>query len=337
MDNREYRYDTHVYQDTNNINSISYLGVRFYFMKFTAQKSFIAPLIISTMLLTGGLSGCAMLGLGGEKTKVESVQTPAEPTSNDIMKQIQDDIKSWRLSSPKGNNALEKIEFLKNSNASSSTVSGLTFQVANRYMELADRAIAGKRNPSRKDLNKAQLFIESARRVSPNSKIFIKKEQKILDLLTANKQKSKARKIAKAKKKAQQAKLKKQAAKAEKARATAAEALAKKTTATTATAPPPSNIMSMPTKRPKSTDDLLVFSQLDVDSQSRSIEQEIDNIARRIIAKKASAVIHARSEKDYRWLNGSLKTSIYLLKSSFNLDSTADINPDAYPSIEIVK
>jgi len=68
MDNREYSYDTHVYQNTNNINSISYLGVWFYFMKFTAQKSFIAPLIVSTILLTGGLSGCAMLGIGGEKS-----------------------------------------------------------------------------------------------------------------------------------------------------------------------------------------------------------------------------------------------------------------------------
>ena len=151
------------------------------------------------------------------------------------------------------------------------------------------------------------------------------------------KAKAKKKKLAEQKKREAQLALE-----AEKAKQTAMENdlinSASNNTALDPNQPPSSLAMRKPiSNTPVSTDDLLIFKQTDVDNQSLTLGLELENLSRRIVNRNASVIVHANSEEDFRWINGSLKTYIYLLDSNFHLSSSAKIGPQEHPSIELIQ
>lgn len=305
-------------------------------------------LIALTAATSLSLAGCSMFG--GDKPEDTAPPTIApveqavvEPS---LLEQIDNDISSWRLTSPKGNNAAEKLATLRALDPESPAIPSIKSKIVNRYVELADRTLSKPAQASSRSLKKALRFISTARKISPNAPILDKKEQEIADLLDISKQREQLAQAkaeaAKKKAAAAQAQRDAEAAQAAAEKEQAAELAALKQQASQATKqfdpskPPSSMMMKMPPK-PASTENLLVFDQVDVDNQSQALGLEIDNLSRRIIEKDAAVIVHAKSEKDYRWINGSLKTSIYLMRSDYNLKSSPKIGANEHPSIEIVE
>ncbi|OUS27352.1 hypothetical protein A9Q99_15200 [Gammaproteobacteria bacterium 45_16_T64] len=308
-------------------------------------------LIALTAATSLTLAGCSMFG--GDKPDAAPApaapieQTTAEPS---LLEQIDSDISGWRLTSPKGNNAAEKLAHLRKIDPTNTAIPTIESKIIGRYVELANRVLNKKKVASTNSLKKAQRFINTARDISPNSEILNRKEKEISDLLDISKQrdqlqqakmKSAAKKEAAARAQreaeAEQAAAEKQQSEELAALKTQREQEETQLTREFDPSKPPSSMMMKMAPKPASTDNLLVFNQIDVDNQSQSLGLEIDNLSRRIIEKDAKVIVHAKSEKDYRWINGSLKTSIYLMSSEFNLESSPKIGESEHPSIEIVE
>ena len=290
-------------------------------------------LIILAAITTLTLSGCDLLGY--KRIPKNSAPAPApieapvtQSQSVELLQQIQTDIKNWRLSSPKGNNAAEKLSELKKTDPTNKAIASIESEIADKYIGLADRTLAKENTPSRSTLEKALRYIETANNVAPNSKALAKKEQEIADLIQINTQRAEL-KQAKA-----DAEKKKKSALAEK-EAQIKDELADKSSSLPSVALTEPVVKDM--NRPASTDTLLVFSQDDVDNQSNTLGLELDKLSRRIIKQQSAVIIHAKDESDYRWINGSLNTYIYLLDPKFTLNSTAKIGAQEYPSIELAQ
>jgi len=178
-------------------------------------------------------------------------------------------------------------------------------------------------------LEKALRFINTAKSVVSNSSALAEKGREISGLIKKDAQQTQRRRASEKAAQLKKAALAKQAI----------ETLVEPQTLPTIAEkfddviPPKSTVL----KKITSTDSLLVFNQIDVDNQSHTLGLELDNLSRRIIKRQSKVIIHANSEQDFRWINGSLKTYIYLLDSKFNLDSTAKIGSQETPSIELIQ
>jgi len=307
-------------------------------------KSFITFISISA-LASLSLTGCMNLRTGPQPQDPNAAPTTT-PINTDLEEAIQQDIANWRLSSPKGNNAAEKLVILRKQDPYNSEIFNIESQIAQRYIQLANKTLAKQKKPNRTALNKALSFINKARTITPTSSLLDKKEKQINELININIQKKQLQAAkAKAKKKnlAEQKKREAQLAlKAEKAKQTAMENKLLNNNANELafdpSKPPTSLAMSKAAiNAPVSTDNLLMFKQSDVDNQSLTLGLELENLSRRIVDRNASVIVHANSEEDFRWINGSLKTYIYLLTSKFHLNSTAKIGPQEHPSIELIQ
>ncbi|OUS05576.1 hypothetical protein A9Q81_04935 [Gammaproteobacteria bacterium 42_54_T18] len=306
-------------------------------------KSFITFISISA-LATLSLTGCMNLRTGPQLQETNTVDT-APPSTTDLEEAIQRDIANWRLSSPKDNNAAEKLVILKELNPTNIEILRIESQIAQRYIQLANKALAKQKVPSRTTLNKALSYIKKARTITPTSTLLNKKEKQINELISIN---TKKKRLQEAKAKAKKKKLAEQkkrdaklALEAEKAKQTAMEnelINSANNMALDANNPPSSLAMRKPVANtPASSDDLLMFKQVDVDNQSLTLGLELENLSRRIVNRNAGVIVHANSEEDFRWINGSLKTYIYLLDSNFHLNSTSKIGPQEHPSIELIQ
>ncbi|MBV1919800.1 MAG: hypothetical protein KUG73_03905 [Pseudomonadales bacterium] len=283
------------------------------------------------------------LRTGPQAQDASAVATTTAPViTTGLEEAIQQDIANWRLSSPKGNNAAEKLATLKERDPTNSKIDSIESQIAQRYIQLANKALAKQKAPSRTALNKALNYIRTARAITPTSPLLDKKENQINELISIN---SRKMQLQKAKAKAKKKKLAEQQALAletEKAKQAIMENKlinsASNNEAFNPNQPPSSLSMQKPAiNTPASTDDLLIFKQTDVDNQSLTLGLELENISRRIVGRDASVIVHANSEEDFRWINGSLKTYIYLLNANFHLNSSAKIGPQEYPSIELIQ
>jgi hypothetical protein len=304
-------------------------------------KPFITFISISA-LTSLSLTGCMNLRTGPQPKNVSHVATIAPIITTDLEEAIQRDIANWRLSSPKGNNAAEKLAILKEQDPSNREIDNIESQIARRYIQLANKALAKQKVPSRTALNKALNYIKIAQAITPTSPILDNKENQINELISINTRKMQ---LQEAKMKAKKEKLAEQQAlalEAEKAKQAAMENKLINSATNNGTydpnQPPSSLAMQKPDiNTPASTDDLLIFKQTDVDNQSLTLGLELENLSRRIVDRDASVIVHANSEEDFRWINGSLKTYIYLLNANFHLNSSAKIGPQEYPSIELIQ
>lgn len=302
-------------------------------------------LIILAAITTLALSGCDLLGY--KKLPKKNAAAPVEaPTpqiqAKALIEKIQADIKSWRLTSPKGNNAAEKLSELKKVDPSNQSIATIETQIADKYIGLADRTLAKEKTPSLSTLKKALRYIKTANSVTKGSKALAKKEQQISDLIDINTQQAKLKQAKADAEKRKNAELaKNKAALAEKSAQAQNDLKTSAKTLIDESAPPSSIALAKPVSPalqiPTSTDTLLVFSQDDVDNQSNTLGLELDKLSRKIIAQNSAVIIHAKDESDYRWINGSLNTYIYLLDPNFSLNSTAKIGAQEYPSIELAQ
>ena len=303
-------------------------------------KSFITFISISALAALS-LTGCMNLRTGPQPQDASTIAT-APPSTTDLEEAIQRDIANWRLSSPKDNNAAEKLAILKELNPTNIEILKIESQIAQRYIQLANKALAKQKVPSRATLNKALSYIKKARTITPTSMLLNKKEKQINELISINtkkKQLQEGKKRILAEQKKRDAKL---ALEAEKAKQMAMEndliSSTSNNMALNPNSPPSSLTMRKPAANiPASSDNLLMFKQSDVDNQSLTLGLELENLSRRIVNRNASVVVHANSEEDFRWINGSLKTYIYLLDSNFHLSSSSKIGPQEHPSIELIQ
>ncbi len=307
-------------------------------------KSFITFISISALTALS-LTGCMNLRTGPQPQEANTLVT-APPSTTDLEEAIQRDIANWRLSSPKDNNAAEKLAILKELNPTNIEILKIESQIAQRYIQLANKALAKQKVPSRATLNKALSYIKKARTITPTSMLLNKKEKQINELISIN---TKKKQLQEAKAKAKKEKLAEQkkrdaklALEAEKAKQMAMEndliSSTSNNMALNPNSPPSSLTMRKPAANiPASSDNLLMFKQTDVDNQSLTLGLELENFSRRIVNRNASVVVHANSEEDFRWINGSLKTYIYLLDSNFHLSSSSKIGPQEHPSIELIQ
>lgn len=294
-------------------------------------KPFLTITAIASFITSLGLTGCVNLPTGANYQDAPAPAVSQPTVDPKLITEIQQDIANWRLTSPKGNNAAEKLSTLRKLDPYNEVITDIESQITQRYIQLADKTLAKQEVPGRNTLDKALRYIKTARTVSPNSAALDKKEKQIADLININIQKQQL----------QQAK-----AQAEKEKLAALEkqqTLTQQAQEAIDSSKPPSSL-SMKTSSdtvaaniPVSTEDLLIFKQSDVDNQSLTLGLELEKLSRRIVNQRADVIVHANSEEDFRWINGSLKTYVYLLDSNFHLNSSAKIGPDEHPSIELVK
>lgn len=289
-------------------------------MNNTAFRSFILICVLF-------LAACA------SKTPAPVMEEAAEPTSapitdsaaeasyaetgsveqdNSVYEQIESDIAAYRLTSPAGNNAIEKIEMLRSANPNDPAISRFEQKILNQYLSLIDRTLVRDGRPTKEDLNKALRYIASARSISTDSQMLDDKEKQILDLLEIYSQQAALQKAMQAEQKAKSAEA-----------ATAAPNDNTQTSVSTATTTPPANV------------DYLAFKQQDVDNRAQEVGALIDQISPLIVKHRSPVIIHAQSMRDFRWINASLRTSIYFVDANYNLEAEPHVGPSVIPGIEI--
>lgn len=251
--------------------------------------------------------------LESSATAEESYLDTAEAEQDySIYDQIEADIVAYRLTSPAGNNAVEKIEMLRSTNPSDPAIARFEQKILEKYLSLVDRTLVRDGRPTKVDLHKALRYITSARSISTDSQMLDDKEKQVLDLLEIYSQQEALKKAMQAEQKAKQVPV---------------EATP---TAPIDTGPTPA---ASPTN-PKEVD-YLAFQQQDVDDRAQSVGSLIDQISPLIVKHRSPVIIHAQSMRDFRWINASLRTSIYFVDANYNLEAEPHVGPSVIPGIEI--
>ena len=290
-----------------------------------------------TMTLALLLGACkSMSGLWGEEKQEPAPAPEARPVATQAAPQpslydkIESDIAANRLSKPSGNNAIEKIEQLRQQNPQDPAIAGYEKQVINRYLDLADRRLKRSTNPSRPDLETALSYINTARSLHVASPELDKKEEEIIELLDIVIQKEQLEKArAAAKDKAEKA-VEVATEKAEEVSDTATEQVQQvvETATTTVSGIKPNPQINNP--------NFLSLTQADITARSQDINLQLDSISPIIVERNASVVIHAQSMDDFRYLSASLRTSLYWVNPDYNVTADPHIDASVSPGIEIV-
>ncbi|PIE41355.1 MAG: hypothetical protein CSA49_03850 [Gammaproteobacteria bacterium] len=274
-----------------------------------ATKALI-PLVVALIL-----SGCQTTGLwqsnssSQQSTAQQSSAGNKQPAVKLTLKQlIERDLAANRLSKPNGNNAIEKIERLREQSPGDTDIKRFEKSIINRYLALADQRIKRHSPPSRPDLEKALSYVNTARSLQVPSTALDNKEQEIIELLDIV---------------IQQEQL---------AKARAAEAT-----------PPPEPVPAEPatveTDKPNpqlNNPNFIALEQEQISNRSQEINLQLDDISQRIVAGANTVVIHAQSMDDFRYLKSSLRTSLYWVDPDFHLNAEPHINEAISPGIEII-
>ncbi|MCG8672645.1 MAG: hypothetical protein MI867_24800 [Pseudomonadales bacterium] len=276
--------------------------------------------VLMSITLLLGLAGCkSMPELWGsgeaepvaeakpEEPKPVKAEKP-QPTLKDL---IRSDLKRNRLSKPSGNNAIEKIERLRKQSPKDPDIKRFELAVIDRYLLLAEKRITRSTEPSRKDLEKALSYINTARSMQTPSAKLDKKEEEIIELLDIVIQKEQL----------------------EKARA--AEAAKPKPVEPPKVEEQVEEVVSVKPNPQINNPNFLALQQDQIASRSQDINLQLDSISKRIVNERATVVIHAQSMSDFRYLKSSLRTSLYWVDSNFNLSAEPHIDDTVSPGIEI--
>ena len=281
-----------------------------------------------TVLMAVLLCACESvpLKIWESEEKAEPKPAPAEPAPEPkpvakpkptLYQQIENDIAATRLSKPKGNNAIEKIEKLRRQNPNDPAINKYKKAVIDRYLGLVDKRLKRNSPPTRNDLERALRYINTARSLQiPSAALDVKEEEilELLDILVQREQLEKARR---------------EAAKAKQE----------------ATPPPAPEVAETPededeeaaeAAQPIDNPNFLSLPQGQIDARAQEINLQLDSISSRIISENAAVIIHARSMDDFRYLNASLRTSLYWVDPDFVLTAEPHISDNVAPGIEII-
>lgn len=264
-------------------------------------RSYSAVLLVT--LLSIGLSACTTPAKAPAPVPTPAPESvPRVPT---LYEEIEADIAALRLTSPPGNNAIVKIERLRQRNPGDTAIVRYENQILQQYLVLIDRLL--QRSPDTEDdLHRALRYVTSARLVAPDSAALAERENQIIARLE---------KLA-AEKRQQQTPARPQ--------------------------PTPAPVVTPPAEAPPTapkTDqpDYLTFNQEDVESRSQDIGLLLDKISPEIVKRKLPVIIHARNMRDFRWISATLRTSIYFIDANFELRAEPHISETAVPGIEVLR
>ena len=280
--------------------------------------------ILITVMLAGTLSACQSMpkqiwDTGAQpQPEPETVEAPEPATPQprpSLHDEIEADLLANRLSRPKGNNAIEKIEALRRENPGDPAIAGYEKEVIDRYLVLADRRLKKNNPPQRRDLEVALKYINTARSLQVPSAALDKKEEIILELLDIL---------------VQQESL-------EKAREASAGQPAPEEPAVEEPETPPEPEAPVAEETPVNTNpNFLSLKQSQIDTRSQEINLQLDSISSKIISENAAVIIHARSMDDFRYLSASLRTSLYWVDPDFVVTAEPHISQSVNPGIEII-
>ena len=265
--------------------------------------------IIFFIGVTYFLAACQLLT--PDPTPEQLAQQQKTAQINLLLEKIEQDIDSRRLTLPKNNNALDKLNEIVELDPNHPAIDEIKIDIAQSYVDLFSSSF------ERKKLDAAQNYLAKAKAISPELES-IAVSQTIIDNYIAE-QKALARIKDEERKKKQADILKQEKAAAEKiylesiAAAKAREKEQEK-----------ERIEHLTITR---------LNQTDINARSKLVGIALDKITPEVIESNKSIIIQTQSQRDYKWLSALLRTSIYFVDSDFALDVKEDINLGEPPRI----
>jgi hypothetical protein len=237
----------------------------------------------------------------------ELTQQPPAPRQPTLYEDIEADIAALRLTSPPNNNAIVKIEKLRQQNANDPAIPRYENLILRQYLSLIDRTLARTPAASKDDLHRALRFVTNARLVAPDSAQLADRENTIIDRLEVITQQERA---------------------AREKPSVISEPVP---------APQPEPESAEPVTPVAEQAGYLTFKQADIDNRSQEIGLLLDKISPAIVQQRLPVIIHARNMRDFRWISASLRTSIYFIDANFDLQAEPHISEAAIPGIEVMR
>lgn len=292
----------------------------------------------------------------------------ADAELDSLLNKIDADISAKRLSTPAGNNAIEKIWQFKDRAPYDQRINSRAYKVGKSYVKLANNATASKQ------FSKAQSYLDNAWMLAfltpgldaaqdkldklYNSKAVAKKApakkatKQVAKATTKKSGKSaaqiKAEKAAKAKQLAiAKAKAKKQEAQRRKDAEARERRLAKQRKEESAKRQAAAKLAALEEKRKrasaqqqaveatKSIADFSLDQELIDGRETREIRQALVPICQEIIDNEASVVLHTRTLQDYRWLTVRLTLCVRRIDKGFRLRHSHKLVADTEPSVSL--
>jgi len=287
----------------------------------------------------------------------------ADAELDSLLNKIDADISAKRLSTPAGNNAIEKIWQFKDRAPYDQRINSRAYKVGASYVKLAKNATASKQ------FSKAQSYLDNAWMLAfltpgldaaqdkldslYSSKAVAKKApaKKATKVAKAAPKKAgksaaqlKAEKAAKAK---QLAKAKKQEAQRRKDAEARERRLAKQRKEDAAKRQAAAKLAALEEKRKrasaqkqaieatKSIADFSLDQELIDGRETREIRQALVPICQEIIDNEASVVLHTRTLQDYRWLTVRLTLCVRRIDKGFRLRHSHKQVAETEPSVSL--
>lgn len=267
----------------------------------------------------------------------------ADANLDSLLDKIDTDIAAKRLSSPAGNNAIEKIWQFKAIAPYDQRINGRAHQVGQIYVSMANKAMAAKQYDKAQlsldkvwmlsyltpGLDAAQDALDKVYKSGGNKKTQVAKKKPAADNSKKQKQLA-AAKLAKQKAEKQAAERRLKALKEERRKAEETErrlAQARKEEAAKLQAA--KKLAALEAKRVKALAPVEVTSKAIADfnldqelidnRETREIRAALTPICKEIIDNEASVVLNTRSKQDYRWLTVRLTLCVRRIDKSFRL------------------
>jgi len=295
----------------------------------------------------------------------------ANAQTDQLLAKIDADISAKRLSTPAGNNAIEKIWQFKSISPYDQRINSRVYKVGSIYVDLANKSIASKQ------FTKAQLYLDNVWMLAYLTPGLEDAQDKLDQAFNGGSAVAKAKPEPKAakpaavakkdtkKEQAEQAKREKQLAAARLAKQKAdreaaerrrlaeekerklaqlrkeeqakREAAAKLATlkAQREKVKAAAKAINEAEETSKAIADFDLEQNLIDDRQTRQIRTALEPICQEIINNEASVVLHTRSTQDYRWLTVRLTLCVRRIDKNFRLRHSHQQVADEAPSISL--
>lgn len=294
-----------------------------------------------------------------------AITVQADAQLDDLLSKIDSDIASKRLSSPAGNNAIERIWQFKALAPYDQRVNSRVYKVGEAYVSLANKSISAKKyTQAQLHLDKAWMLayltpgLEAAqdkldglysggkqavakaapepavkKAVASNTSSKKAAEDKKKQLAAAKAAKEKAEKLAAKQRAEAEAKERRlaQLRKEEEAKRKAAAKLA----ALEAQRKKAALAAQKVEETTKSIAEFDLDQGLIDNRETREIRSALKPICQEILDNEASVVLHTRTVQDYRWLTVRLTLCVRRLDKSFRLRHSHQLISDGEPSVTL--
>ena len=249
------------------------------------------------------LAACQLLA----PTPEELAQQKKSTQLNLLLNQIDQDIDARRLTLPKNNNAMLKLNKVIELEPNHPAIDEIKNEIAQTYVDLFSTSF------ERKKLDSAQNYLYKAKAISPDLESITDSETQIANYIEEQKNLARIRESEKKRKEAEKKQKLKAAAEEKRLKAIAAAKAREKERSEHLT--------------------ITRLNQTDINARSKLVGIALDKITPEIIAKNKPVIIQTQNQRDYKWLSALLKTSIYFVDSEFTLIVKEEINLDEPPRI----